>query len=407
MAEPIIVSYARGLLREFPGIPEGVVDVIPVDMVVAAIIAVAADGPDPDGPTVYQVASSVRNPLRYGELVDLVRSWFLEHPLYDADGQPIMVPEWSFPGAAGSSASCSGPRRRCRWPSGSSAPCPCGASAPSWRHGWRSGAPRRAGARLRRAVRGLRRDRGPLPRGPSRWRCGSGCRPADRDAFCFDPARHLVAGVRARRPPAVGGGALPGPVVTPALHRREPARPGPARHLVPRAPPGRLRPREHARGLQRGGVLRLAGGAPPPRGRAGPAHGPHPARGTVAARPRPPRPRRLPAHLLPALRGCARRPAAPGRRRRCSTTCFWPSPSPPASPGCGRTGPSGTAPCSSPAPSTSWSSPCARCSTRWCAPGWERTTPGASRDASTASPHRRGAGPRAGRLRRAGGTRPR
>jgi HAD superfamily hydrolase (TIGR01490 family) len=98
MAEPIIVSYARGLLREFPGIPEGVIDVIPVDMVVAAIIAVAANGPDPAGPSVFQVASSVRNPLRYGELVDLVRSWFLEHPLYDADGQPIMVPEWTFPG---------------------------------------------------------------------------------------------------------------------------------------------------------------------------------------------------------------------------------------------------------------------------------------------------------------------
>jgi len=98
MAEPIIVSYARGLLKEFPGIPEGVVDVVPVDLVVAAIVAVAAAGPDPDGASVYQVASSVRNPLRYGQLVDLVQSWFTEHPLYDADGQPIVVPEWSFPG---------------------------------------------------------------------------------------------------------------------------------------------------------------------------------------------------------------------------------------------------------------------------------------------------------------------
>jgi HAD superfamily hydrolase (TIGR01490 family) len=98
MAEPIIISYARGLLKEFPGIPEGVVDVIPVDMVVAALLAVAAAGPDPAGATVYQVASSVRNPLRYGELVGLVQEWFTEHPLYDSDGQPIVVPEWSFPG---------------------------------------------------------------------------------------------------------------------------------------------------------------------------------------------------------------------------------------------------------------------------------------------------------------------
>src|SRR5207245_2265450 len=47
MAEPVIISYARGLLKEFPGIPEGVVNVIPVDLVVAAILAVAARGPAP------------------------------------------------------------------------------------------------------------------------------------------------------------------------------------------------------------------------------------------------------------------------------------------------------------------------------------------------------------------------
>jgi len=97
MAEPIIVSYARGLLREFPGVPEGVIDVIPVDMVVAAILAVAAHGPDP-GPSVYHVASGVRNPLRYGRLVDLVQDWFGRNPLYDEQGQPISVPAWSFPG---------------------------------------------------------------------------------------------------------------------------------------------------------------------------------------------------------------------------------------------------------------------------------------------------------------------
>ncbi|MEO5680146.1 MAG: HAD-IB family hydrolase [Acidimicrobiales bacterium] len=98
MADPIIISYARGLLKEFPGIPEGIVDVIPVDLVVAAIIDVAATGPDPAGPSVYQVASGSRNPLRYGQLVDHVRSFFTATPIHDADGQPIEVPEWSFPG---------------------------------------------------------------------------------------------------------------------------------------------------------------------------------------------------------------------------------------------------------------------------------------------------------------------
>jgi fatty acyl-CoA reductase len=98
MAEPIIISYARGLLREFPGVPEGIIDVIPVDLVVAAILGVAAHGPEADGPSVYHVASGVRNPFPYGHLVELCEDWFSRHPLYDDRGQPISVPEWSFPG---------------------------------------------------------------------------------------------------------------------------------------------------------------------------------------------------------------------------------------------------------------------------------------------------------------------
>jgi HAD superfamily hydrolase (TIGR01490 family) len=96
MAEPVILSYARGLLKEFPGVPEGIVDVIPVDLVVAAIITVAANGPE-RSPLITQVASGGINPLRYHVLVDNVRDWFTAHPLYDAEGQPIVVPDWKFP----------------------------------------------------------------------------------------------------------------------------------------------------------------------------------------------------------------------------------------------------------------------------------------------------------------------
>ena len=97
MADPVIISYAKGLLKEFPGVPEGIIDVIPVDLVVASILAVAARGPLPE-PDVFHAASGARNPLRYRQLVDLVRAWFIEHPLADSQDQPITVPEWSFPG---------------------------------------------------------------------------------------------------------------------------------------------------------------------------------------------------------------------------------------------------------------------------------------------------------------------
>ena len=103
MAEPIIVSYARGLLREFPGVPEGVIDVIPVDLVVAAIIAVAGEallGADRRRTrarpcTTWPRACGTR--FRYGRLVDLVQAWFTEHPLYDSRrpahrGARVVVP---------------------------------------------------------------------------------------------------------------------------------------------------------------------------------------------------------------------------------------------------------------------------------------------------------------------------
>jgi alcohol-forming fatty acyl-CoA reductase len=100
MAEPVIISYARGLLKEFPGIPEGTVDVIPVDLVVAALVEAASNPPTAEeqtAPAIVQVASGSANPLAYRRIVDLVSTWFTENPLYDSDGQPIMVPEWDFP----------------------------------------------------------------------------------------------------------------------------------------------------------------------------------------------------------------------------------------------------------------------------------------------------------------------
>ncbi len=96
MAEPIIISFARGLLKDFPGASEGVIDVIPVDLVVATILAVAAVGPQNDI-SYYHAASGSLNPLRYSKLVSLVRQYFTEHPLYDDRGSAIKIPSWTYP----------------------------------------------------------------------------------------------------------------------------------------------------------------------------------------------------------------------------------------------------------------------------------------------------------------------
>ena len=38
------------------------------------------------------------NPLRYSLLVDNVHDYFTARPIYDTEGQPIVVPDWRFPG---------------------------------------------------------------------------------------------------------------------------------------------------------------------------------------------------------------------------------------------------------------------------------------------------------------------
>ncbi len=98
MAEPLIISFAKGELDTFPGYPEGVIDVIPVDMVAAAIIAVAAQGP-PTAPEVFQVASGNVNPLRFDVLVRCVMSYFRDNPVYDQKGHPTSTTSWNYAGS--------------------------------------------------------------------------------------------------------------------------------------------------------------------------------------------------------------------------------------------------------------------------------------------------------------------
>ncbi len=97
MAEPIILNFGKGTLREFPGIPEGIVDVIPVDLVASAIVAVAAQE-KPSDPFVVQVASGACNPIKIGTLADYVHEFFGNFPILDEKNQPITPSKWEFPG---------------------------------------------------------------------------------------------------------------------------------------------------------------------------------------------------------------------------------------------------------------------------------------------------------------------
>lgn len=98
MAEPIILAYGRGTIPEFPGIPEGIVDIIPADYVVNAMLAAAATAPEPGTPAYYHVSSGSRNPLQYKGLYENVREYYERDPLPQQGRGSVRVPEWTFPG---------------------------------------------------------------------------------------------------------------------------------------------------------------------------------------------------------------------------------------------------------------------------------------------------------------------
>lgn len=99
MAEPIILAYGRGEFPEFPAAPDSVVDIVPVDHVVNAILAVCAITPQPGAPQYFHVSSGARNPLTFRRLYQLVREHFEQHPFDIGERGAVQLPTWRFPGS--------------------------------------------------------------------------------------------------------------------------------------------------------------------------------------------------------------------------------------------------------------------------------------------------------------------
>jgi len=97
MAEPLILAFGRGVLRDFSGLPDSLLDIIPADFVVNTVLAVAANPPADGKPHVYHAASGGRNPLRLRRVAEEAQHYFDAHPLRDRYGQAIGTTMWTFP----------------------------------------------------------------------------------------------------------------------------------------------------------------------------------------------------------------------------------------------------------------------------------------------------------------------
>ncbi|KAL9228563.1 hypothetical protein vseg_004127 [Gypsophila vaccaria] len=90
--DSLAVAYGKGRLPFFLGNPELTIDVIPADMVVNAILVAAmAHANDGGGATIYQVGSSVKNPVKFTTLHEMGYQYFKRHPWINKDGNPVIV----------------------------------------------------------------------------------------------------------------------------------------------------------------------------------------------------------------------------------------------------------------------------------------------------------------------------
>ncbi|KAJ4971217.1 hypothetical protein NE237_004316 [Protea cynaroides] len=85
------VGYGKGRITCFLGDPESIIDVIPGDMVVNAMIVAMVGHANQQGEFIYQVGSSVRNPTNINFFQDYGYQYFSKHPWIDKDGKPIKV----------------------------------------------------------------------------------------------------------------------------------------------------------------------------------------------------------------------------------------------------------------------------------------------------------------------------
>ncbi|EPS58786.1 hypothetical protein M569_16027, partial [Genlisea aurea] len=89
--DSLAVGYAKGRITCFLGDPKTILDLIPADMVVNAMIVSMAAQANQESQTIYHVGSSVSNPLHYAMLQDFGQTYFSSNPWIDKQGRPVVV----------------------------------------------------------------------------------------------------------------------------------------------------------------------------------------------------------------------------------------------------------------------------------------------------------------------------
>ena len=97
VGDPLFVGLGRAQMPDFPVGADTILDMVPVDFVANAIVALLPRVAGTPAIGYYAVGSGGVNPLTAARLYDLCMEYFLRQPMIDRRGRPITPPRWTFP----------------------------------------------------------------------------------------------------------------------------------------------------------------------------------------------------------------------------------------------------------------------------------------------------------------------
>ena len=100
VGDPLFVEFGRGRMPDFPVGLDTIYDMVPVDFVANALLAVLPRIAETQAISYYTVGSGALNPLTGARLYELTHDYFTRHPMHDRRGAPIPAPHFTFPSHA-------------------------------------------------------------------------------------------------------------------------------------------------------------------------------------------------------------------------------------------------------------------------------------------------------------------
>lgn len=97
MLDPLIVAYGRGALPNFPGNPNTILDIVPADLVINAVLGITSSKKATQTNPIFHIATGMENPILLKEFTELVEEYFQWESLSSRGNIKKNLPKVTFP----------------------------------------------------------------------------------------------------------------------------------------------------------------------------------------------------------------------------------------------------------------------------------------------------------------------